>query len=368
MPKMGGERASHQMRGGRALLLVLLLVWTQGHMAAAPKGKTAAAPKLMLGRPGTNLKAGLVGLPNVGKSSFFNVLCSMQVAAENYPFCTIDPSISRVEVQDERFEWLCEHFKPASKVRSFLTVTDIAGLVKGAAEGAGLGNAFLSHIQAVDCVFHVVRAFDDADVTHVEDSVDPVRDLEIIAGELLHKDTEWCRTRKDLAVKKLRNGVKAGASSPEQKEVDMCTKILDHLEAGKVIRMGEWSAPEIQLLNSMQLLTAKQCVVLVNLSEDDYIRKKNKWLPKIKAWLDAHTAADIVIPVSVTLEAKLAAMSPEEKEAYCADNHVQTCLPKVVQAGLKALNMQCFFTAGADEVIRDCVGGGFRSSLVLDRC
>jgi len=275
---------------------------------AAPS-KPAAAPKPpALGRPGTNLRAGLVGLPNVGKSSFFNVLCSMQVAAENYPFCTIDPSVSRVEVQDERFDWLCEHFKPASRVPSFLQVTDIAGLVKGAAEGEGLGNAFLSHIQAVDCIFHVLRAFDDADVTHVEDSVDPVRDLEIIASELLRKDTDWCRSRREIAVKKLRN-VKAGPASPEQKEVDMLSRILECLEAGKVIRAEEWSPAEVDLLNTMQLLTAKQCVVLVNLSADDYIRKKNKWLPKIKEWIDVHSCGDVLIPVSCVLERQLAEMS-----------------------------------------------------------
>lgn len=246
------------------LTTLLFLCWSHGQVSAAPSKAAAPTPKPILGRPGTNLRAGLVGLPNVGKSSFFNVLCSMQVAAENYPFCTIDPSVSRVEVHDERFDWLCEHFKPASRVPSFLQVTDIAGLVKGAAEGEGLGNAFLSHIQAVDCIFHVLRAFDDADVTHVEDSVDPVRDLGIIASELLRKDTEWCRSRKEIAAKKLRN-VRAGPASPEQKEIDMLSKILEHLEAGNVIRTGDWSPGEVDLLNSMQLLTAKQCVVLVNL-------------------------------------------------------------------------------------------------------
>ena len=125
----------------------------------------------------------------------------MQVAAENYPFCTIDPTVSRVEVLDKRFDWLCSHFQPANRVPSFLQVTDIAGLVKGAAEGEGLGNAFLSHIQAVDCILHVVRAFDDPEVSHVEDTIDPVRDLEIISQELLRKDTEWVRTHKKKAEK-----------------------------------------------------------------------------------------------------------------------------------------------------------------------
>jgi len=120
------------------------------------------------------VQVGLVGLPNVGKSTFFNLLCSMSVPAEHYPFCTIDPAVSRVEVPDERFDFLCDLYSPASKVPANLQITDIAGLVKGAAEGAGLGNAFLSHIQAVDCIFHVIRLFEDADIIHVDDEVNPV--------------------------------------------------------------------------------------------------------------------------------------------------------------------------------------------------
>jgi len=272
----------------------------------------------------------------------------MQVAAENYPFCTIDPSVSRVEVQDERFDWLCEHFKPASKVPSFLQVTDIAGLVKGAAEGAGLGNAFLSHIQAVDCIFHVLRAFDDAEVTHVEDTIDPVRDLEIIAGELLRKDREWVRSRKKLAEQKMKN-VKAGQGI-EQKEVDMLTKIEAHLESGKAIRKGTWTMGEVELLNTMQLLTAKQNVILVNMCEEDYKRKKNKWLPKIKAWLDEHADKDVLIPMSCVVEDKLASMDAAERKTYEEETKMISACPKVVKAGLKALNMQCYFTAGSDEV------------------
>lgn len=149
-----------------------------------PPKKDAGEPKLRLGRPGTNVKVGIVGLPNVGKSSFFNLLCGMAVPAENFPFCTIDPNLSRVAVPDERFDWLVNHYKPASAVPAHLNVMDIAGLVKGANEGAGLGNAFLSNVKAVDAIFHMVRVFDDDDVVHVEDTVDPVRDLDIITNEL----------------------------------------------------------------------------------------------------------------------------------------------------------------------------------------
>jgi obg-like ATPase 1 len=156
-----------------------------------PPKKAVAVEKPLLGRPSNHLKMGIVGLPNVGKSSFFNALTNSSVPSENFPFCTIDPSEARVVVPDPRFDWLCEHYKPASKIPASLTVIDIAGLVKGAAEGEGLGNAFLSHIKAVDGIFHLCRAFDDADIVHVEGDVDPVRDMEIIHNELRLKDIEF---------------------------------------------------------------------------------------------------------------------------------------------------------------------------------
>lgn len=158
-----------------------------------PKKAAVVERKPIIGRMGTNLRMGIVGLPNVGKSTFFNVLTKLSAAAENFPFCTIDPNEGRVPVPDQRFEDLCDMFKPASKVPAYLNVTDIAGLVKGAAEGAGLGNAFLSHIKACDGIFHMIRVFDDEDITHVEGNVDPIRDIEIINNELRYKDLEFAK-------------------------------------------------------------------------------------------------------------------------------------------------------------------------------
>ena len=152
------------------------------------KGKGAPEEKVLLGRPGNNVKMGIVGLPNVGKSSFFNLLGKMNVPAENFPFCTIDPNVAQVPVPDKRFNHLVKKFMPKSEVPAVLTVTDIAGLVSGAAEGAGLGNAFLSHVRGVDAIYHMVRAFEDKNVSHVEESVDPIRDMKIIHEELRKKD------------------------------------------------------------------------------------------------------------------------------------------------------------------------------------
>jgi len=153
-----------------------------------PPKKEEPPKKILLGRPGNTLKMGIVGLPNVGKSTTFNLLSKMHVPAENFPFCTIDPNIAQVSISDPRFDKLVEIHKPKSQVPACLKIVDIAGLVPGASEGAGLGNAFLSHIQGVDGIFHVIRAFEDAEIIHTEGEVDPIRDLEIISSELAKKD------------------------------------------------------------------------------------------------------------------------------------------------------------------------------------
>ena len=154
------------------------------------KKKEEAPKKILLGRASNTLKMGLVGLPNVGKSTTFNFLTKLAVPAENFPFCTIDPNLAKLNVPDKRFEKLCEMYNPKSKVLAQISITDIAGLVKGASNGEGLGNAFLSHISAVDGIYHVIRAFPDEDIMHNEGEIDPIRDIEIINGELRAKDLQ----------------------------------------------------------------------------------------------------------------------------------------------------------------------------------
>ncbi|XP_047988039.1 obg-like ATPase 1 isoform X1 [Leguminivora glycinivorella] len=312
-----------------------------------PKKVEEPEKKPLIGRVGTNLKVGIVGIPNVGKSTFFNVLTKSQAAAENFPFCTIDPNESRVPVPDERYDYLCEYHKPASKVPAFLNVVDIAGLVKGAAEGQGLGNAFLSHIKACDAILNLCRAFDDEDVIHVDGEVNPVRDLETIGEELRLKDEEQLMS----SLEKLERTVCRGADKKLKPEYDALLRIKAVLvDEKKHIRFGDWSAADIEILNKYLFITSKPALYLVNLSEKDYIRKKNKWLPKLKEWIDKNDPGAPLIPFSGVLETKLMDMEPAEKQAFLKEHGITSALDKIIVAGYKALQLEYFFTAGADEV------------------
>lgn len=302
----------------------------------------------MLGRFGTSLKVGIVGVPNVGKSTFFNVLTKSQIAAENFPFCTIDPNESRVPVPDERWDFLCDFHKPASKVPAFLNVVDIAGLVAGASEGAGLGNAFLSHISACDAIFQMLRAFEDEDVTHVDGAVDPIRDLKTILEELRLKDVEYfTKQYNDMEKKCVRTPDKSSVE-----EFKVISKVLGILrDDQKHLRfVKNWTAVEVEILNKHLPLTAKPMLYLVNLTEKDFIRKKNKWLVKIKQWIDENDPGAQLVPFSAAFELKAFDDGPEEFAKHCEENKVQTILPKIIKAGFNILQLEYFFTAGADEV------------------
>ncbi|GEM06738.1 GTP binding protein [Rhodotorula toruloides] len=311
----------------------------------APK-KAVVDKKAMLGRPSNNLAVGVVGMPNVGKSSLFNIMsrCDLGKVA-NFPYATIEPEEARVSVPDERFDWLCELYKPASKVPAFLTCVDIAGLTKGASTGAGLGNNFLANVRAVDGIFQVIRAFDDADVIHVEGDVDPIRDMEIISQELRLKDAEWVEKKQDALKKSLRGAT--GTANLRDKalkeELDTVTKVLELLQSGR----------DIDVINDLLLLTAKPVTYLVNLSERDYIRKKNKWLPKIKAWIDENAPGDILIPFSVALEERLAIEFADDEAGLKAELEklgTQSQIGKIMKTGYQSLSLIHYFTCGPDEV------------------
>lgn len=287
------------------------------------------------------------GLPNVGKSSFFNVLSETDLGkAANFPYATINPEEARIPVPDPRFDWLYTVYKPASRIPAFLTCIDIAGLTAGASTGAGLGNSFLSHVRSVDGIFQVVRAFDDAEVIHVEGDVDPLRDMDIIQTELRLKDIEWVEKHLDTLKKTGRNlGSSSLADKAKKEEIAIVEKVLKTITVdAKDVRKVDWNNKEVDVINTLQLLTAKPVTYLVNLSEKDYIRKKNKWLPKIKAWIDEHNTGDPLIPFSVALEERLAHLSPEEKKAEEEKIGAVSGLPKITQAGYASLDVRHLFS------------------------
>jgi len=310
------------------------------------KVKEVEKPEKLLGRLGTNLKIGIVGLPNVGKSTFFNVLTKSQAAAENFPFCTIDPNEARVPIPDERWEKLCDNHKPNNRVPAFLNVVDIAGLVKGAHEGQGLGNAFLSNIDSCDAIFHMLRVFEDDDITHVEGDVNPVRDIEIINDELRLKDIQKC----DKRMPELEKLYVRGGDKKLKLEYETLDKAKKWLEAGNHIRTHTWDQNEILELNRLLFLTAKPQIFLMNMKEKDYLKKRMKGLKPIMEWIQANDKDALAIPYSAAFEGTIFDMGEEEKKAYLEENKTQSMLDKIVVNGFKALGLQVFFTAGKDEV------------------
>ncbi|CAK7901481.1 obg-like ATPase 1 [[Candida] anglica] len=317
-----------------------------------PKKKITQEKPILLGRPGNNLKSGIVGLANVGKSTFFQAITKSPLGnPANYPFATIEPEEARVIVPSPRFDKLCEIYKPKSEVPAFMTLYDIAGLTKGAHAGEGLGNNFLANIRAVDAIFQVVRCFDDADVIHVMSEVNPYQDLEIIHDELRLKDIEFAKKHLEGVEKITKRGGQSLEVKQKKEEAELVNKIIKMLEDGQRVANQKWTSKEVELINSMLLLTAKPTIYLVNLSERDYIRKKNKHLLKIKEWVDKFSPGDMIVPISVSLEERLAGMgSDEERAAECEAIGAQSALPKIITAMRQKLDLISFFTGGPDEV------------------
>lgn len=316
-----------------------------------PKKKVAEKP-ILLGRPGNNLKSGIVGLANVGKSTFFQAITKSPLGnPANYPFATIEPEEARVIVPSSRFDKLCELYKPKSEVPAFMTLYDIAGLTKGAAAGEGLGNNFLSNIRAVDAIFQVVRCFDDSDIIHIMDEVNPAQDLEIIHEELRLKDIEFAQKHLEGIDKITKRGGQSLEVKQKKEEAELVKRIIQLLEDGGRVANQKWTQKEVEAINSMFLLTAKPCIYLINLSERDYVRKKNKHLLKIKEWVDKNSPGDIIIPVSVSLEEKLAGMADDaERDAYTKELGATSALPKIITTMRQTLDLISFFTGGPDEV------------------
>ena len=291
------------------------------------------------------MKLGVVGLPNVGKSTLFNAITNAGAQAENYPFCTIEPNTGVVLVPDRRLDVLAEMYHPKKVTPTTVEFVDIAGLVKGASRGEGLGNKFLSHIREVDAIVHVVRCFDDDNIIHVDGSVDPARDIETINLELIFADMETVQKRKDKAEKGFRGGdKKAGA------EVELAQKLYAHLESGKPARTLDCTEEEKEILAQWFLLTTKPVIYAANISEDDLGRDENE-IPYVEEVRKIASAEDAgVIVISAAIEQDIASMSPEEKKEFLEELGIgESGLDRLITASYRLLGLISFLTAGEDE-------------------
>lgn len=306
-----------------------------------------------------SLTAGIVGLPNVGKSTLFNAITKKNILAANYPFATIDPNVGVVTVPDKRLEYLNNLYLPKSLVPTTYEFTDIAGLVKGASSGEGLGNKFLSHIREVDAIVEVVRCFEDKNIIHVENTVDPIRDIEIINVELILADLEVVENRLG------RIGKKAVMSKDKDmiKEAELLEKLKEALLQNIPLRRINLDEDELKLIKAFNLLTLKPMIYMANISEEDLLNDGNKYVDMVRGYASSENAS--VITVCAKMESELAELSDEDKELFLQDLGInESGLDKLIYATYDLLGLATYFTAGSDE----CRAWTFKKGMKAPEC